>query len=342
MEAQRRERPSIFYIDLLRSLAAFAVVNIHVLGPFRQLYGEVSGSDWLAAAAYNSIYRWAVPVFMMISGALLLSSTRDFHCKEYLRKRVSKVLVPFVIWTILYALLTAWTNGDWGLLKQILIDAKSEPTWYHLWFFYDFIPLYFVIPFLALLLKRLSAEHVKLLLVVFFFLFLMKWLKMESFLLENLILYTGYLVLGWFLFNRDNSKDLPYWLIAGVIMLILNIFGTWYLTRTNGKYSSVFMGYKTLNTAVIGGMIFVLAQTYGNRIPGRARAFISLLSRYSLGVYLVHPLILLPVRNLDNSFYSFWGSNWLAIPVLSIGTIVVSLIITVILAGIPVVKRIVP
>jgi surface polysaccharide O-acyltransferase-like enzyme len=340
---------SIFYIDFLRFIAAFAVVAIHVLGPFRDLYGQIPEQQWLAAAGINSVTRWAVPVFMMISGALLLSTERAFNCEHYLSKRVLKVVVPFIGWTLIYAFVGGFMVNEvftttWSSTESIrLIEhSANEPVWYHLWFFYDFIPLYFVIPFLVPLLKKASPELTKLIVVVFMVLFLMSWLKVESFLQQNLILYTGYLILGWYLFNRDNTEQLRTWVILGIAMLVFNFFGTWEMAIQSGKYSSFFMGYKTLNTAIIGAMLFVVAQTYAHHIKGRLRSFISVISKYSLGIYLLHPIILIPIRNLENGFYSYFFSNWLAIPIITLLVMIASLICAMLLAKIPVVNRLLP
>jgi len=319
-----QKKVSIFYIDFLRFIAATAVVLIHVLGPFRKLYGEIPEGEWLAAASINSVTRWAVPVFMMISGALLLSTKKEFEAKSYLIKRLSKVAIPLVGWTIVYAVITGFLGNGFGDFAKVIQESPNNPAWYHLWFFYDFIPLYFVVPFLIIVLKKLSNEHIKMLLMTFVVLFLMKWLKVESFLQQNLILYTGYFVFGWYLFNRDNSKDVKYWVIAGVSMLLLNVFGTWFIAMETGKYSSFFMGYKTLNTLIIGGMLFVLAQTYADKIQGKFRSFISLIAKYSLGIYLLHPILLIPVRELENGYYDFFGTNWVAIPTISIVVMLIS------------------
>ena len=198
-----------------------------------------------------------------------------------------------------------------------------------------------MIPFLIPLLKKAAPELIKLVVVTWMVLYLMKWLKVESFLQENLILYTGYLIVGWFLFNRDNSDSLKLWLIAGVSMLALNISGSWILAVESGECSPFFMGYKTLNTAIIAGMLFVLAQSYAENIQGKCRGFMSLVSKYSLGIYLIHPLFLIPVRNLDNGFYDFFGSNWLAIPLLTILVLIISLCATIVLVRIPLIKRLV-
>lgn len=343
------KRPSTFYIDFLRFIAAIAVIVIHVLGPFRYLYGEIPDSEWLAAAGFNSLTRWAVPVFMLISGALLLSTERAFQCQHYMTKRLSKVAIPFVGWTIIYAIVAGFMvegifTGQWAssATLDILKSSPIDPVWYHLWFFYDFIPLYFVIPFLIPLLKQALPEHIKLALLTWAILFLMHWLKVGSFLQQNLVLYSGYLVLGWYLFNRDNRPQLKWWAIAGISMLLFNFAGTWFLAIEKGAYSSFFMGYKTLNTAVIGGMLFVLAQTYAHNIQGKLRALVSLISTYSLGIYLVHPLLLIPVRDLNNGFYEVFGSNWIAIPTLALVTLFLSLFFTMLLVKIPLLRRLVP
>ena len=351
MKIMSQPRPSIFYVDVLRCLAAIAVVVIHVLGPYRFLYGEVDGGDWLAAISYNSVSRWAVPIFMMISGALLLSDTRPFDCHRYMTRRLGKVLIPFIAWTIIYAIVGGFTDvagvfsgsgWDSSQTEKLLLESNNEPVWYHLWFFYDFIPLYFVIPFLALVLRKMNNEHVKLLLAAWGVLTIMHWLKVETPLRQNIILYSGYLIAGWYLFNRDNRPQLPYWVVAGVGCLLLNVTGSAYFSFLAGKYSSFFMGYKSLNTVIIGGMLFVLAQAYAERIQGVLRRYISVISKYSLGIYLVHPLLLIPVRNIDNGIYDVFGSNWIAIPVISLVTLTIALGVTAVLAKIPVVKRVVP
>ncbi|WP_250655598.1 acyltransferase [Alkalimarinus coralli] len=337
-------RPSIFYIDLLRFIAAIAVVVIHVLGPFRFLYGDISDSDWLAAMGYNSISRWAVPVFMMISGALLISDHKPFDCQRYLTRRLGKVVIPFVAWTLIYAFVGGFEGYSWSeaATVKLLLESTNEPVWYHLWFFYDFIPLYFVIPLLALVLYQMRSEHVKLLLSAWGLLTLMHLLKVETPLRQNIVLYSGYLVLGWYLFNRDNRPELKYWVVAGVVCLLLNAFGSAYLSFTDGKYRAFFMGYKSLNTVLIAGMLFVLAQCYAERIQGRLRDVVSIVSRYSLGIYLVHPLLLIPVRKLENGVYDFFGSNWLAIPLISLLVLIVALLVTMILAKLPFARRLVP
>jgi surface polysaccharide O-acyltransferase-like enzyme len=89
-------------------------------------------------------------------------------------------------------------------------------------------------------------------------------------------------------------------------------------------------------------MIFVVAQKYAEQIQGRLRSFISLIAKYSLGIYLLHPILLIPVRHLENGYYTFFGSNWIAIPIISFLVMIISLVITMGIAKTPGLKRLVP
>lgn len=341
-------KPNLFFIDLLRCVAAIAVVAIHVLGPWRELFGLVSESQWLAAVSYNSLSRWAVPIFFMITGALLISQQmadpRPFNCNHYIKRRVAKVVLPFLTWSLIYALIGGFDGITWYSEQTLTIlgQANHQPTWYHLWFFYQFIPVYFLIPLLVPLLKRLSEQQIKLLIYAWFTLTLINWLDVPSFLRQPFLLYSGYLLLGWYLINRDNRQDISLWLWAGGAMLVFNVFGTWQLSHEHGRYAIFFMGYENFNTAIIAAMIFVLAQAYANEITGKIRQGVSLISRYSLGIYLIHPLFLLPIRSIEAGYYAWFGSNWLAIPALTAIVVVLSLLGTMALARLPELRKIVP
>ncbi len=71
MEAEKvpGTREHVWFFDLLRCLAAIAVVAIHVLGPYREQLGQIPFTDWSVAVLVNGASRWAVPVFIMITGA---------------------------------------------------------------------------------------------------------------------------------------------------------------------------------------------------------------------------------------------------------------------------------
>lgn len=85
------------YIDLLKVLSIFAIISIHVFMVWQN--AEVKNIN---IYAFSSIVRFGVPVFVMISGALLLN--RDIEITSFLKKKVRRLVTPFIFYYILTAI----------------------------------------------------------------------------------------------------------------------------------------------------------------------------------------------------------------------------------------------
>lgn len=305
----------VFYIELLRVVAALAVVAIHVLGPYRFLMGETPHADWVSAIAINGASRWAVPVFIMITGALLLSDTRPFSVKYFVQRRVMKVLLPFVAWSVFYAVLAAISlqNVNWTETVQRLIALPVEETYYHLGFFYYFIPLYVLVPVLRPVTQRDDPSLLYALLGSWLILCAARLMGVSLGWAEDLVLYGGYLLLGFVLHQR--KLPLGGLLLLGLLALVATEYTAISESVSSERYTSAgWFSYKTLNTVLIAAMVFRLCQGWASRISGAARRTVTNISRYSLGIYLVHPLILWPVRE-----FAFMPSMaWLTIPLMTL------------------------
>lgn len=313
-------KTSYFHIDCLRALAAFVVVLIHVIGPLRDHY-PLHMDTWFSAIIINGSTRWCIPIFMMISGALLLGQTRPFDCSVYLRKRLLKVGLPFVAWSLIYGVL-AWCLGrsEGETLWQHLQGLNNDPAWYHLWFFYDFIPLYFVLPFLAALFQRLGWAFVQLTVAAWLLLVACHTFQVESVFRENILLYSGMMVFGYWINVTEREKGFshlstPLLLMVAVGLCVLNVLGTWYASVEKEAYSSLFMGYKTLNTVIIAGAVFIVVQRTAHRVPEKFVGLIKTLAMYSLGIYVMHPLLLIVVRDESLGLYEWFGFPLIAIVV---------------------------
>jgi surface polysaccharide O-acyltransferase-like enzyme len=297
----------VFYFDLLRCLAALFVVGIHVLGPFRHQFGIIPFDHWVVAAGLNSMSRWAVPVFILVSGALLVGTSRPFKWKYYIQRRVLKVVIPFLIWSLFYAYLSGWdvTGFHSSIVEERISTMWYEATYYHLGFFYYFIPLYFFVPLFrwCIRLHPLFLPIYLLLWMMSSIAYLFYWNGVWS---NSLWLYSGYLVLGYWL---SQKKLLPwFWIVMGAMSLIGTVYMVIYLSVEAGEYTvRRWLSYKTLNTILAASMVFILWRDWGDYLSSILQHVVRFISRYSLGIYILHPLLLWPMHAFTlNTGHPLW------------------------------------
>src|SRR6476659_10136531 len=104
-----QQQPPIrhYGLDVLRVIACYMVIQIHA-GEFYYIAPDgtvLPGTDPYWVGWMNSLFRSCVPLFVMISGFFL------FPVKDssiFYKKRLSRVIIPFIIWCILYAFYQYW------------------------------------------------------------------------------------------------------------------------------------------------------------------------------------------------------------------------------------------
>lgn len=294
-------RQRVFFFDLLRCVAAAAVIAVHVLAPYRNELGEIPFHQWFTAVSVNGLSRWAVPVFIMITGALMLSDTRAFDAEYYLQRRLGKVLAPFVVWSLVYAGLSGWTaeGFDAGVSRQVLERSYYRPAYYHLGFFYYFIPLYLVIPPLQLLVRKVGKAVL--------YSVLMVWLLSTALFLSHIDgpwsnpywLYSGYLLLGYVLYQSVplSRPVLISFVVLGVLALMVTVGAVVDNSLAVNEYTvGRWFSYKTLNTALAASTIFMLGRYFAGNLGAGAARVAGFISRHSLGIYLLHPVFLWPMK----------------------------------------------
>lgn len=307
MSGAAAAREHVHAFDVMRTVAAAAVVAIHVIGPYRAQIGAIPDVEWASAIALNGALRWCVPVFIMITGALLLADPRPFDAAYFVRRRVAKVLVPFVAWSLVYALLSgvAPDGFDAATVREVLLASPTHETYYHLGFFYYFIPLYLLVPPLRALVQRGARIAAWLLLGL--------WLGCTTAYLTglrgvwsmDLVMFGGYLLLGWTLWRVGAPPLAPLALLAllAIAAVAAVAAGDVAVIRDSlaaGRYDvGSWFSYKTINTVVVAVFVFVLALRLAPALSERARAAFAFVGRHSLGIYLIHPLFLWPVRAWD-------------------------------------------
>ena len=162
----------IVWLDVIRCVAMIMVIGVHCIDPFYispTMRAIPEYTHW--AAIYGSLLRPSVPLFVMMTGLLLLPVKKQPLGKFY-KKRIYRVLFPFLIWSVLYSMFP-WVTGVLGIPKEIigdffcytqgqesqsLIDSLKDVAMIpfnfshkenHMWYIYLLIGLYLYMPFFS-------------------------------------------------------------------------------------------------------------------------------------------------------------------------------------------------
>lgn len=149
------------YFDYLRVLATVAVMLLHIAAQNWSV-SNVNGYGWNVFNFFDSIVRWGVPVFVMISGALFLE--HDIPLENILKKNVFRLITAFVAWASFYALTTkVFLHKSWTTFAADLVRGH-----YHMWFLPMIIGLYLCVPILRRIILDQAVMKYYLFLAFFF------------------------------------------------------------------------------------------------------------------------------------------------------------------------------
>lgn len=153
LETPQRE----VWVDWLRVFACLLVMVVHSSEPF-YLNGYdtmiLTDADLLWASAIDSAARMSVPLFV-IASAYLLFPLR-YSADQFCRKRAIRILIPFVLWSVIYAV----CYGDaWSNLRYLLLNFNFSAS--HLWFIYMLLGLYIMMPMLSPWAREVSKKELK-------------------------------------------------------------------------------------------------------------------------------------------------------------------------------------
>lgn len=137
-----------YYLDLLRIAATLGVMVLHITAQnWHQV--EIASIEWQTFNALNGLARWALPIFAMISGALFLG--REVKLKVLFSKYILRIVIAFMFWSALYALIDL-QNGM-SLSKSVVQLIKGH---YHMWYLMMIVGLYLIVPFLKQIAEKES------------------------------------------------------------------------------------------------------------------------------------------------------------------------------------------
>lgn len=358
------KRKRYYYMDFLAIISCFAVVVLHTsAAPGNENIDlRAFHSSSVIIALINILFSFAVPVFFMQSGANVLNYRERYDTKTFAKKRINKVVIPFIIWSILgFIFITkAPLNLLWlpSLIKGFIGGSIVGPYW----FFYNIIGFYLCVPFLSLIVNK---EHVKivryiLMLTIIFNTILpmvFQIVKVNSMIVGSLPAigsYLEYFIAGWYIVHVEISDKLTRQIYTlGIIMLAFEIFatiyGTFFMPHNLANFSYAFdylvkTFYDISNFPSFCVMV-ALFLFFKNRekffVEKNWYQWLPKLSKLTFGVYLIHPFFvakLLPHLIVVTENWNFM----LKVVMYPIIIFLVSAIVTIFFGKIPLLKKIVP
>lgn len=338
--------------DLLRIAACLGVVLAHVAHSYWSCV-DVNGRDFAVMTVYDSIPRFAVPVFFMLSGLFLLDPEREFQVRKW-AARVGRLAAGFFIWSLFYAFQSVLFNGfvhGWGSVsREMWSDAVTRLVTGHghMWFLLDLLGFYLLLPVLRkicedirvlgyflLLWAAVRFVVVTLLPNVCGGLVLVAVTNMHLYLLTG---YIGYFLGGYFLHKVDIPKAGRYVLyVLGAAAFVFTIAATIISCRESQSYNDQWFLPSNMNVLFFAAGMFVCFK-YG-RVPKGLEdsKWVPAMAKSAFFVYMIHPFFIEKLNLLGINVTSYPVA--LSIPVMTAGIFAVAMLLGWLAGKIPAVGK---
>jgi len=335
------------YIDYLRVFATFAIMILHVSA--KNLFTiDVSSSNWQILSIYNSVVRWGVAIFVMISGTLFLN--KDIPIKKIYLKYILRMVLSFGFWAFIYAI---FAKGTILSKISVLIEGK-----YHMWFIPMIIGIYMSIPMIKTIVRDEKVLNYYLILFLLFGIIIPSAIVLIKDLGNGIIIkginaldydirsldvhlvlgFCGYFVLGYYLDKKTfTEKQKKYIYILGLLGFSITIGMTLMLSLKTQHYFENYHGNFMLNILLESVAVFIFFKSikYNNK---KINNIMQKLSKYSYGAFLMHVLIMDQINErLRLTTLSF--NPIISVLVITLIVFVISFGISALLNHIPIVKK---
>jgi surface polysaccharide O-acyltransferase-like enzyme len=156
--SNRKIQDRLVSVDIIKIISIFLVIlGPHLAGSFFYKWDIVPRTSWIIAIIYDSPSFICVPLFVMISGSLLL--TKQEPVSIFFKKRFVKVVIPFFVWVVIYLAFRMFYDGESHSIISWIGIMINGPTYYHLWFLYMLIGLYAITPLLRVFLDKANQKE---------------------------------------------------------------------------------------------------------------------------------------------------------------------------------------
>jgi surface polysaccharide O-acyltransferase-like enzyme len=330
-QAPSRTRRYVPWLSWVRVVSAIAVVSGHVCTHLVWEWGKVSDREWHFGNLVAATSRFSVPLFVMASGAVLLQSGRAQSLRAFYGRRASRLAIPLLVWSCFYVWFGRLTTGQelvWTDFTKLLLLGRP---YYHLYFLFVVMGLYLFTPFLRLFIDAAPRKYVVVVTALAVGLAFvdklhrsLTGLGVDPNAFSYFVPWIGYYLLGYVLLTTPmpaNRRRVA-WIAAATFVgvMVANAMGNWVMHIAFGNRYGLMLYHHHL----LGPMIMAISAVFflravlgdggpvdrsGERPASRAKKPVGQrLADLTLGIYLIHPIPVLFVRDYQPRFSSPWSS----------------------------------
>lgn len=261
----------IHYLSYLRAVACVAIIILHTVDGAVILYQNgITNGERIGSLSVVYCMMWAVPCFVMVTGALLLDKNRAITIKNIFQKYILRILIALIAFSLVFALFDTLMNKDGSgiaFLGKGLLNVLTGNGWAHMWYLYLLIGLYLLMIVYRAVANHVSDAEYKYLLIVYtVFLSLIPLLQMWNakvgFYIHVSTIYPFYLFAGYAI----ASQKLKINRLISILLMVIGAAGIVGSTILNEKHVNIsygnLLGYSSIFVLILVVGIFSLAKGF--------------------------------------------------------------------------------
>lgn len=284
------------YLDIIRCAACLMVVLLHSISPYIFNASYYGTKSWWMFLVMNSLCRTGVPLFLMISGYLLLSDGRSGGIGGFYKKRIPHIVLALAAWNVIYYIFFTVVDKTPINLMDFVGKVLNSGSAYHLWYLYTLLGIYLLAPFLKKITDACSLRQLCLLLLLICFCgtirpFINTVTPLYIYFFDPLANgYLGYFLLGYILGKLPLKKRFTIPLLtAGLSGFLLEVINGHLSSSPAGIVLTHNGGYDITHFLFAAGLFVLVRSLFGSAAGVK---LLKGLSKLTFGVYLVHVIFI--------------------------------------------------